>query len=328
MQDIKQLMSDTKFYGDYSRWQEDKQRYESWDEAVDRVMNMHKDKYNTKMSTELKDMIEFVSKQYKQKSILGAQRALQFGGEQLMRHNSKLYNCSASYVDRLEFFQEAMYLLLCGCGVGFSVQKEHIKMLPNIYPRDLGIKQHVIEDSIEGWADAFGILLSSFVKEQDAVFKEYSGYKILFDFSKIRPAGSEISGGFKAPGSNGLMQSLDKVNNLLESACKASDRISSICAYDIVMHMADAVLSGGVRRSATICLFSHDDQEMVKAKTGDWFIKNSQRGRSNNSAVLIRDSITRNEFAGFMSSIKEFGEPGFIFADNIDYLTNPLKLAA
>ena len=114
MQDIKQLMSDTKFYGDYSRWQEDKQRYESWDEAVDRVMNMHKDRYNTKMSTELKGMIEFVSKQYKQKSILGAQRALQFGGEQLMRHNSKLYNCSASYVDRLEFFQEAMYLLLCG----------------------------------------------------------------------------------------------------------------------------------------------------------------------------------------------------------------------
>ena len=119
------------------------------------------------------------------------------------------------------------------------------------------------------------------------------------------------------------MQSLDKVNSLLESACKTSDTISSICAYDIVMHMADAVLSGGVRRSATICLFSHDDQEMVKAKTGDWFIKNPQRGRSNNSAVLIRDSITRDEFAGFMSSIKEFGEPGFIFADNIDYLTNP-----
>ena len=323
MQDIKQLMSDTKFYGDYSRWQEDKQRYESWDDAVDRVMNMHKEKYKDKMSTELRDMVEFVSEHYKKKNILGAQRALQFGGEQLMRHNSKLYNCSASYVDRLEFFQEAMYLLLCGCGVGFSVQKEHIKKLPNIYQREFGIKQHIIEDSIEGWSDAFGILLSSFVKEQDAVFKEYSGYKILFDFSKIRPAGAEISGGFKAPGANGLMQSLDKVNSLLESACKTSDTISSICAYDIVMHMADAVLSGGVRRSATICLFSHDDQEMVKAKTGDWFIKNPQRGRSNNSAVLIRDSITRDEFAGFMSSIKEFGEPGFIFADNIDYLTNP-----
>lgn len=322
MQDIKQLMSDTKFYGDYSRWQEDKQRYESWEEAVGRVMDMHRSKYKEALdiSPLLQDYVQSAQISYEKKQILAAQRTLQFGGEQIFKHNAKVYNCSASYADRAAFFQETMYLLLCGCGVGFSVQKEHVTKIPDIKQAKLETENYTIRDEIEGWADAYGVLLSSFMSKEDAPFPEYSGKKIYFDFSSIRPEGAMISGGFKAPGFYGLQKSLIKVEEILKNA---GNKLKPIEVYDIVMHMADAVLSGGVRRSATICLFSSDDQEMIKAKTGDWFIKNPQRGRSNNSAVLIRDQITREEFTGFMSSIKEFGEPGFIFADNVDYLTNP-----
>lgn len=323
---MQKLMSETKFYGDYSRWVDSTETYETWSESVERVINMHRLKYQNKMSDELNDLINEAQALYNSQHVLAAQRTLQFGGEQIFKHEAKVYNCSSSYADRPAFFQEAMYLLLCGCGVGFSVQTHHIAKLPHFHKHTKQTKKiYQVRDEIEGWADAFGVLLSSYISKDHAPFPEYSGHDVFFDFSQIRPAGAMISGGFKAPGPDGLRKSLEKVAGVIENALagQSKTKLRPIHAYDIVMHMADAVLSGGVRRSATICLFSFDDEEMVKAKTGDWFETNPQRGRSNNSAVIIRDKITREQFATIMKSIQQSGEPGFIFSDNEEYLTNP-----
>lgn len=323
----KEMMSESKFYMGYSRWIDDEGRYETWDESVERVMNMHREKYAGVMTPDLEELIQFAEDKYKEKRVLGAQRALQFGGEQLFKHVARMYNCVSTHIDRTEAFQETMYLLLCGCGVGFSVQKQHIEKLPNIKPRyDKKSKVFIVPDSIEGWADSFGVLLSSFFEEGGS-FPEYKGCHVAFDFSKIRPKGSEISGGFKAPGPDGLRSALQKCEDLLVEELKAGNtRIRPIVAYDFIMHMADAVLSGGVRRSATICMFSKDDEEMLKAKTGDWFVKNPQRGRSNNSVMLLRDELTREEWADIMKSVRDFGEPGFIFTDNLEFTFNPLTV--
>lgn len=319
----KRMLSQSKFYMGYSRWIDSLNRYETWEESVARVMDMHREKYKDVMTPELERHIQFAQDMYAKQAVLGAQRALQFGGEQLFKHEARLYNCSSSHVDRPTFFQEAMYLLLCGCGVGFSVQKQHVSKLPNLAPRKAKeSKVFEIPDSIEGWADAFGVLLSSYL-ETDAPFPEYQGCHVAFDFSQIRPKGAYISGGFKAPGPDGLRMALSKCESLLDRHVQTSNRMSSIVAYDFVMFMADAVLSGGVRRSATICLFSKDDQEMLNAKTGDWYVTNPQRGRSNNSVLIQRDQITREEWAGIMKSVRDFGEPGFIFTDNLDHAYNP-----
>lgn len=319
----KQMLSQSKFYMGYSRWIDEQARYETWEESVGRVMDMHRQKYAHIMTPALEEQIQFAQDLYSQKAVLGAQRALQFGGEQLFKHEARLYNCSSSHVDRPEFFQEAMYLLLCGCGVGFSVQKQHIAKLPPIAPRKGDqSKVFLIPDSIEGWADAFGVLLSSYLQSQ-APFPEYRGCHVAFDFSQIRPKGAFISGGFKAPGPDGLRTALSKFESLLDQLVQAGDRITSIAAYDMTMFMADAVLSGGVRRSATICLFSKDDQSMLNAKTGDWYVTNPQRGRSNNSVILKRDELTREEWAGIMKSVRDYGEPGFIFTDDLDFAYNP-----
>lgn len=321
----KQMLSQSKFYMGYSRWDETQFKYETWPESVDRVIGMHKEKYADIMTPELEKLIDFAGDQYKDQLVLGAQRALQFGGEQLFKHNSRLYNCSVSHCDRPAFFQECMYLLLSGCGVGFSVQKHHIAKLPQLKERyHKKTKTFTVPDSIEGWSQAFGVLISSYMIG-GGTFPEYEGCHVYFDLSKIRPKGAHISGGFKAPGPDGLRQSLTKCEDILNEATEGQKavNIKPIEAYDFVMHMADAVLSGGVRRSATICLFSKDDDEMMKAKTGDWFIDNPQRGRSNNSVILLRGEITREEWADIMESVKSYGEPGFVFTDNLEFCFNP-----
>jgi ribonucleoside-diphosphate reductase alpha chain len=322
----KEMMSQSKFYMGYSRWKEDTERYETWDESVERVMNMHREKYKNVMSPELEEMISFAEQAYKDKAVLGAQRALQFGGQQIFKHEARMYNCSVSHCNRTRFFQESMYMLLCGCGVGFSVQTHHIAQLPKVKKRYAKkSKVFTVPDSIEGWADAFGVLLASYFVG-GGEFPEYEGCQVHFDLSKIRPKGAEISGGFKAPGPDGLRLSLQKCEDLLENLIgdsKEAVDMKPITAYDFVMHMSDAVLSGGVRRSATICLFSKEDEEMLNAKTGDWFVSNPQRGRSNNSVVLIRDEVTREEWAHIMKSVKQVGEPGFIFTENKEFCYNP-----
>jgi len=317
-----QLMADAKFYESYSRFLPDLNRFETWNEAVERVMNMHRTKYKDEIekSDILAGLIDEVERAYKEKKILGAQRALQFGGEQLLLKNARLYNCTASYCDRVEFFKEAFWLMLCGCGVGFSVQKEHIKHLPTISPRVKQAKTFIVEDSIEGWAEALNVLLLSYF-DIDSPFRSR---KIYFDLSKIRPKGAYISGGFKAPGPEPLRKALDKIEFLLTKETEnGTVTMRPIIAYDIMMHAADAVISGGVRRAATICIFSPDDTEMLTAKTGNWFVENPQRGRSNNSVLLLRDKTTREQFHEIMQSVKDYGEPGFVWADDIDYIVNP-----
>ena len=317
-------MAESKFYMGYSRWVESEERYETWEESVQRVMDMHRQKYASKMTPELASAIDFAEAAYKEKLVLGAQRALQFGGDQLRKHEARMYNCAVSHVDRPAFFNEAMYLLLCGCGTGFSVQRHHLAKLPDIHKRSAKrVKVHTIEDSIEGWANAYAALLSTYFTE-GAVYPEYKGVQIHFDYSKIRPKGAMISGGFKAPGPDGLRKSLIKCEELLEKLVNSGEtRINSLTAYDFVMHMSDAVLSGGVRRSATICMFDKDDQDMLTAKTGNWFSENPQRGRSNNSAMIVRGELTREEWAKIMESVKSHGEPGFIFTDNKEFAYNP-----
>lgn len=320
----KQMMAESKFFMGYSRWLEEESRYESWEEAVERVMNMHRQRFKDVMTPELEELIQYAEDAYKEKRVLGAQRALQFGGEQIFKHVARMYNCVSTHINRPEAFQETMYLLLCGCGVGFSVQHHHIEQLPGIRKRyEKKSKVFTVPDTIEGWADAFGVLLSSYF-EDGGSFPEYKGCQVHFDFTKIRPKGAEISGGFKAPGPDGLRQSLQKCEDLLTQEVENGETtLRPIVAYDYIMHMADAVLSGGVRRSATICMFSKTDQEMLKAKTGNWFVDNPQRGRSNNSVMLLRDELTWEEWEQIMASVKDYGEPGFIFTDNLEFTFNP-----
>ena len=322
--DTRKFLSETKFYEGYSRYVEEDGRYETWDEAVDRVLEMHENNYKSKMS-ELSPYLEEARQAYKEQRVLGAQRALQFGGEQLMKHQMRMYNCTSSYADRASYFGEVFYILLCGAGAGFSVQKHHVAKLPKVTQRTKEAKGYVVEDSIEGWASALDVLMASYF-EDGGKHPEFAGRRVFFDLSLIRPKGAKISGGFKAPGPEGLRRSLDKIEHLLQSVVidsKEPVSLRPINVYDITMHAADAVLSGGVRRSATICLFSPDDEEMMNAKTGNWFMEQPQRARSNNSAVIVRNETTAEQFGKIMESVKQFGEPGFVFVESTEHTTNP-----
>jgi ribonucleoside-triphosphate reductase len=325
------MLSQSKFYMGYSRWDEEKERYETWDEAVDRVMDMHKEKYKDKMTSELEELIDFATESYKKQEVLGAQRSLQYGGDQIFAHVSRIYNCAASHCDRVDFFQEAMYLLLSGCGIGVSLQKHHVEKLPKIKHRySKKSKTYTVPDSIEGWSNAFGVLLSSYFVGGGS-FPEYEGCQVKFDLSEIRPKGAKISGGFKAPGPDGLRDSLTKCEDLLEKLVhneKEELPLPTITAYDFIMHMSDAVLSGGLRRSACVILFSKDDEDLLNAKTGNWFVENPQRGRSNNSVLLLRDDVTTEEWKHIMKSVKQSGDPGFVFTSSLEHMYNPLNVAA
>lgn len=226
------------------------------------------------------------------------------------------------------------YYTLHNCGTGFSVQKHHIDKLPDFIdswldgnPEDHVKKVYLVPDSIEGWADCLGVLLSSFLGGGD--FPDYAGYWIDFDYSLIRPEGAPLrSSSGKAPGSKPLKNAIEKIREIiLKCVRNGQKRFRPIDAYDIVMHASDAVLSGGVRRSATICLFSPDDKEMATAKIGNWFIDNPQRGRSNNSAILVRDETTKEQFEELMGYVREFGEPGFIWSDSTELMVNPCVTA-
>ena len=315
-------LQDYIFTTKYSRHNADLGRRETFEESVHRVMSMHRMKYK---DYNIEKEIKFCSDAVKDRLVLGSQRALQFGGTPILKKEARIFNCTTSYCDRPRFFQECLWLLLCGCGTGFSVQKHHIAKLPNIHaPSGIG---HIysIPDTIEGWADSLGLLLASYGIVSPEFDTECYRQDVRFDYSLIRPEGAILaSGSGKAPGPAPLRNALEKIRELLtECIGRGQTHLRPIDAYDIVMHASDAVLSGGVRRSATICMFSVDDEEMLTSKTGDWFIKNPQRGRSNNSAVLLRDSTSRETFNGMMKSVKEFGEPGFVWADSTEIMYNP-----
>lgn len=312
------------FVSKYARWIPEKNRRETWKEAVERVKNMMHTMYADKnISEEINWAYDIMHK----KKVLGSQRGLQFGGDPILKRHAKIYNCTSSYCDRLRFFQECFWLLLCGSGTGFSVQKHHVAKLPTLehnVPEGEGTK-YVVEDSIEGWADALGVLLSSYFSKPIDEFKMYKNTYVIFDYSNIRPKGSDLSSGVgKAPGFEPLANGLEKIRTLLDRCISSGQKkLRPIDAYDIIMHSSDAVLSGGVRRSASLALFSADDEEMARAKTGNWYMENPQRARSNNSALLLKDETTFEEFQTLMESVKEFGEPGFIWSDSTEMTFNP-----
>jgi ribonucleoside-triphosphate reductase len=323
---IKALQEYT-FHSKYARYNPDLKRRDTWNEAVTRVMDMHISRF-----PHVQEEIEWAFEQSKQKRVLGSQRALQYAGAPALKKHARVFNCTVSYADRLRFFQEAFWLLLCGCGTGFSVQHHHIAKLPDFSSARILVGsisgvlpdvEYTIEDSIEGWANALGVLIASYFPH--AEFSDYLNKNIRFNFSLIRAEGSKLSSGIgKAPGAEPLKSSLEAIRSLLERCLTdGQSRLRSIDVYDIVMHASDAVLAGGVRRSATICLFSPNDRLMAEAKTGNWLYENPQRGRSNNSAVLLRDSTSREQFHELMRTVKEFGEPGFVWTDSTEMLYNP-----
>jgi ribonucleoside-diphosphate reductase alpha chain len=312
------------FVSKYARWLEDKNRRETWKEAVERVKNMMHLRY---AEFGISEEISWAYDMMYKKKVLGSQRALQFGGEPILKRHAKIYNCTSSFCDRPRFFQECFWLLLCGSGTGFSVQKHHVAKLPPLEhtPTEGEGAKYVIEDSIEGWADALGVLLSSYLSKPIEEFKQYKNSYVVFDYSNIRAKGSSLSSGVgKAPGFEPLANGLEKIRTLLDRCiANGQKKLRPIDAYDIVMHSSDAVLSGGVRRSASLALFSPNDEEMAKAKTGNWYLENPQRARSNNSALLLKNETTFEEFTALMTSVKEFGEPGFIWSESTEMIFNP-----
>lgn len=318
-----QALADYTFVSKYAKYVPDIKRRETWQECIDRSQNMHMKKYDAVIN-QLQPYIDEAFAAYSNKICVGSQRNLQFAGEAVFRHNARSYNCCGSYVDRLRFFQEAMYNLLCGTGVGFSVQKHHVAKLPELDLREkTEIATYEIADSIEGWAESIGVLVSSYF--QNSIYPEYQGKVVKFVYKNIREKGSLFSHGIgRAPGPDPLRNSHEKIRKLLDECVAAGQtRLKPINAYDIVMHSSDAVLSGGIRRSATICIFSVDDEEMMNAKTGNWFIDNAQRGRSNNSALLLKGSTTSEQFKRLIDSTKQFGEPGFYWSDSTEMIPNP-----
>jgi ribonucleoside-diphosphate reductase alpha chain len=307
------------FTSKYAKYIPDKNRRETWNETIDRVKNMH-----LKQFPQIADDIEWAFDRVHSKLVLPAMRTLQYGGDPILKNNCRNYNCAGSYCDRIRFFQEIVFVLLSGTGAGFSVQKHHIAKLPPFnVKKTKESKVFVVPDTIEGWSDCFGVLISSYVDEQFASFPEYSGYNVDFDFSKLRPKGAKISSGGKSPGYEPLYNALIKCTRVIDERLKTSNKLRPIDAYDIVMHSSDCVISGGVRRSACISFFSIDDEEMMLAKTGNWFNENPQRGRSNNSVLLLRDSTSKEDFDKIIKSTQEFGEPGFSFASSLESLFNP-----
>lgn len=315
------MLSDFVFQSKYSKYNSSLGRKETWEESVERIDLMHMTHLSHKYAqafnsaTFTNDYLEAISS-YKDKKFLGSQRGLQFGGKPILDKNCRLFNCSFTYIDRLEVFSQIEWVLLCGCGVGVSVEKQHIDKLPIMV--DLlsdEIVPYVIEDSIEGWADAIGALINYYFVKDTSYPK--------FDFSKIRPNGAYVSGGFIAPGSAGLKKALINIQELLDSVYKDSKRLSSLNCTDIISYSADSVLSGGVRRSALIILFDAEDNEMFTCKTGNWFYENPQRARFNMSAALDRETTPKEVFTTIFKATKEYGEPGFFWRSDSGVGPNP-----
>lgn len=314
--DSRGIISDYIFFSKYSRVKPDGKK-ETWDESVTRVMQMHMDYFDGKIKPENKEAFSKVFNEawsaYSQKKILGSQRALQFGGEQMLKKHTKCFNCAGSYLNRIEFFEEAAYLLLSGCGVGISVQKHHTDMLPVMVGinRELLPTSYTIPDSIEGWAKAFGMLIQAHYN---------GGSQIHFSYSDIRPEGAFISGGFKAPGPEPLRIALEKIDSILK---KIKERkLTSFELHYITCIIANAVVAGGVRRSAMICLFDAWDEEMLSCKTGNWFQTYPELCRCNNSACIYPDT-PKETYLEIFKQIKDFGEPGIIFLEDKDSMFNP-----
>ena len=308
------ILSDITVYMKYAKYIPELNRRETWEELVTRNKHMHQKKY-----PDLVDQIEKVYKLVYEKKILPSMRSLQFGGKPIEISPNRVYNCAYLPIDHADSFSEVMFLLLGGTGVGYSVQKHHVEKLePVNKPYTKRTRRFLIGDSIEGWADAIKVLIKSYLGERRSS-------RIEFDYSDIRPKGALlVTSGGKAPGPQPLKECIVKITGVLDSK-EDGDMLSTIETHDIVCHIADAVLAGGIRRAALISLFSADDDQMISCKSGNWWESNPQRGRANNSACLMRHKITEEFFMDLWKRVElsNAGEPGIYFNNDKDWGTNP-----
>ena len=306
------ILSDITVYMKYAKYIPELERRETWDELVDRNRDMHIEKY-PKLREEIIQAYEYVYA----KKVLPSMRSLQFGGKPIEISPNRIYNCAYLPIDDYRAFGETMFLLLGGTGVGYSVQKHHVEKLPEIRKPNLDrTRRFLIADSIEGWADAVKALVKSYFQGTS---------KLKFDFSDIRPKGARlVTSGGKAPGPQPLKECLIKVQGILD-AKHNGEFLSPIEVHDMVCHIADAVLAGGIRRAALISLFSADDEEMIACKSGNWCETNPQRGRANNSAALMRHKLTKSFFMDLWKRVElsGAGEPGIYLTNDKDWGTNP-----
>jgi ribonucleoside-diphosphate reductase alpha chain len=297
-------------FSKYAKYVPELKRRETWDEIVDRYEQMMIKKY-----PKMKDQIIETAKFIRQKKVLPSMRALQFAGPAAEVNNSRIYNCCYLPIDSVHSFSETMFLLLGGTGVGYSVQKQHVAQLPAI-TKPAKVRNYLVEDSIMGWADAVKVLMKAYLE---------GGFMPKFDFRAIRKKGARlVTAGGKAPGPEPLKICLAHVQAVLDRK-QEGETLSPLECHDILCHIANSVLAGGIRRSAMIALFSHDDEEMITCKYGNWWETNEQRGRANNSAVLKRGEIGEEEFNSLWKRIEASGsgEPGIYWTNNLDWGTNP-----
>jgi ribonucleoside-triphosphate reductase (thioredoxin) len=307
------ILSDLTVYMKYAKFLPDVNRRETWEELVTRNMNMHIKKY-PQLAGEIVDVYKYVY----DKKVLPSMRSMQFGGKPIEISPNRIYNCAYLPIDHLDAFAESMFLLLGGTGVGYSVQKHHVEKLPEIRkPNPNRTRRFLVGDSIEGWADAIKVLMKSYFGEHLSTPD--------FDFSDVRPKGAQlVTSGGKAPGPQPLKDCLHKLKGMLD-AKEDGDKMTPIEVHDMVCHIADAVLAGGIRRAALISLFSADDHDMISCKSGSWWETNPQRGRANNSAALVRHKITKEFFLDLWKRVEASGagEPGIYFTNDKDWGTNP-----
>lgn len=316
-------MANFTFTTKYAKYDEKKQRRETWDETVSRIEKMHLKKFAFLSQADKDDIVkafDFV----RAKKITPSMRSMQFGGKAVEAHNGRLFNCGVRHIDSIRSFAESFYALLCGTGVGFGITNYFLNRLPRLVTAEdkTGtVITYVVQDTIEGWGDSIEALMNCYFQNT-----AYSGRKIVFDYSRIRAKGAKLkTGGGKAPGYKGLKNAHKKVKVILDFIIEENDqtRLKTINAYDILMHCADAVLSGGVRRSACSVIFDASDEDMMNAKTGKWYEENPQRARSNNSAIIVRGKTSFVEFKSLIEKTKEFGEPGFLYVVDEKQLLNP-----
>ncbi len=309
-----QILSDITVYMKYAKYLPELNRRESWEELVTRNRKMHVKKY-----PELEESINKAYELVYEKKVLPSMRSLQFGGKPIEISPNRVYNCAYLPIDHVASFSEIMFLLLGGTGVGYSVQSHHVtKLEPINKPYAKRTRRFLIGDSIEGWADAIKVLMKSYLGERRSS-------RVEFDYSDIRPKGAQlVTSGGKAPGPQPLKECIVKITGILNSK-EDGEQLSTIEVHDIVCHIADSVLAGGIRRAALISLFSADDNEMISCKSGNWWETNPQRGRANNSACLMRHKITKEFFLDLWKRVElsRAGEPGIYFNNDKDWGTNP-----
>ena len=307
------ILSDLTVYMKYAKFTPELERRETWKELVTRNMNMHIKKY-PHIASEIVEVYKYVY----DKKVLPSMRSMQFGGKPIEISPNRIYNCAYLPIDHLDAFSETMFLLLGGTGVGYSVQKHHVEKLPEIRkPNPNRTRRFLVGDSIEGWADAIKVLMKSYFGENLSTPE--------FDFSDVRPKGAQlVTSGGKAPGPQPLKDCIHKLKGMLD-AKEDGEKLSPIEVHDMVCHIADAVLAGGIRRAALISLFSADDNDMIACKSGAWWETNPQRGRANNSATLVRHKITKDFFMDLWKRVEASGagEPGIYFTNDKDWGTNP-----